>query len=208
MALDNMNSVNSNMTDEKLAMLAQSGNMDAEEILMRKYKDVVKVKARLYYMPGADEDDVVQEGMIGLFKAVHQYNPDRSASFGTFAGVCVTRQIINAIRTADRKKYQPLNDSVSLSNPVSCENDTITLADTLSDDSVLDPESIYVLKNVIYYFVHNGDDLFSEFELRVLNELFKGNDYDYIAAKLDRSTKSIDNAVRRIKKKIADYLMA
>lgn len=194
------------LPDDKLAALAQSGNLDAEEALLKKYKDAVRIKANMYYMAGADEDDVMQEGMIGLMKAIRQYSPEREASFGTFAGICITRQIISAIRSADRDKHKALNTSVSLSRPLETGNDEVTLADTLSSGSGESPEEMLIFKDIVYYILHNGDNIFSEFEMNVLSEFIKGNDYEKIADKLGKNVKSVDNAMQRTRKKILGYL--
>ncbi len=193
-------------SDNELVAMAQTGDLDAEETLMRKYKETVRIKAKMYYMAGADEDDVVQEGMIGLLKAIRQYDPDKEASFGTFASLCITRQIISAIRSADRDKHKALNTSVSLSDPLKSENEDIRLEDTLRTNMADDPETLLVIKDVVYYILHNGDNIFSDFEMEVLNEVIKGGDYDKIAQKLGKNPKSIDNAMQRTKKKIIAYL--
>lgn len=193
-------------SDKELALLAQQGDLEAEEALMRKYKSTVKVKANMYYMAGADEEDIVQEGMIGLLKAIRQYDASRETAFGTFASVCITRQIISAIRSADRDKHKALNTSVSLSNPVKQENEDIALVDTLKTDTAENPETLLVIKDVVYYILHNGDNIFSDFEMQVLGEVLQGNDYDKIAQKLGKNLKSIDNAMQRTKKKIINYL--
>ena len=194
------------LPDDKLAALAQSGNLDAEEALLKKYKDAVRIKANMYYMAGADEDDVMQEGMIGLMKAIRQYSPEREASFGTFAGICITRQIISAIRSADRDKHKALNTSVSLSRPLETGNEEVTLADTLSSGTGESPEEMLIFKDIVYYILHNGDNIFSEFEMNVLSEFIKGNDYEKIADKLGKNVKSVDNAMHRTRKKILVYL--
>ena len=194
------------LPDDKLAALAQSGNLDAEEALLKKYKDAVRIKANMYYMAGADEDDVMQEGMIGLMKAIRQYSPEREASFGTFAGICITRQIISAIRSADRDKHKALNTSVSLSRPLETGNEEVTLADTLSSGTGESPEEMLIFKDIVYYILHNGDNIFSEFEMNVLSEFIKGNDYEKIAYKLGKNVKSVDNAMQRTRKKILGYL--
>ena len=194
------------LPDDKLATLAQSGNLDAEEALLKKYKDAVRIKANMYYMAGADEDDVMQEGMIGLMKAIRQYSPEREASFGTFAGICITRQIISAIRSADRDKHKALNTSVSLSRPLETGNEEVTLADTLSSGTGESPEEMLIFKDIVYYILHNGDNIFSEFEMNVLSEFIKGNDYEKIADKLGKNVKSVDNAMQRTRKKILGYL--
>ena len=194
------------LPDDKLAALAQSGNLDAEEALLKKYKDAVRIKANMYYMAGADEDDVMQEGMIGLMKAIRQYSPEREASFGTFAGICITRQIISAIRSADRDKHKALNTSVSLSRPLETGNEEVTLADTLSSGTGESPEEMLIFKDIVYYILHNGDNIFSEFEMNVLSEFIKGKDYEKIADKLGKNVKSVDNAMQRTRKKILGYL--
>lgn len=193
-------------TENQLISMAQKGDIDAEEILMRRYKEAVRIKAKMYYMAGADEDDIVQEGMIGLLKAIRKYRNDRDTTFGTFASVCITRQIISAARSAGRSKHKALNTSVSLSNPVEQEAEGVTIADTLRTDNAVDPENLLVIKDITYYILHNGDNIFSDFEMQVLNELLKGNDYEKIARRLDKTPKSIDNAMQRVKKKIINYL--
>lgn len=198
--------VSSSLSDKDMVLKAQEGDLDAEEALMRKYKETVRIKAKMYYMAGADEDDIVQEGMIGLLKAIRQYDEAKEASFGTFASICITRQMISAIRSAGRDKHKALNTSVSLSEPVKEENGEITVEDTLRTDMADDPETLLVLKDVVYYILHNGDNIFSEFEMEVLNEILKGRNYEQIAQKLGKNPKSIDNAMQRTKKKIVGYL--
>lgn len=193
-------------SDNELVLMAQSGNVDAEEIMMRKYKDVVKKKAAMYYMAGADEDDVVQEGMIGLMKAIRQYDPEREAAFSTFASLCITRQIISAIRSADRDKHKALNTSISLNKPMENENEEITLADTIISRNVMTPEEMLIYNDVIDYMLHDGDNIFSEFEMQVLNEMVEGKSYGEIAQEFDKSPKAIDNAIQRIKKKVIGYI--
>jgi len=195
--------------DRELVKMAQEGDLQAEEALMRRYKGTVKKRAHYYYMAGADEDDIVQEGMIGLLKAIRQYDVGKEASFSTFAGICIMRQIINAIRTADREKHKALNTSVSLSRPMSAENgDNMVLADTLIAGSVENPEALLVIQEVVDYIIHNVGNIFSDFEMQVLSEALKGNDYDKISLKLGKNRKSVDNAMQRVKKKIVEYLWA
>ncbi len=196
--------------DNQLVVDAQNGSVEAEETLIRKYTGLVMKKTKAYYMAGADENDVIQEGMIGLLKAVRKYDSSKKASFATFAEICVTSQIINAIRSADRVKHKPLNTSVSLSGPVndSLDNgsDVVTLGDTISSDRTDRPEDLLIIKDVTYYILHNGDNIFSKFEMEVLNEYMKGYSYDQIGRKLGKTPKSIDNAIQRCKKKVNEYL--
>ncbi len=193
-------------TEEELVQLAQDGNADAEEYLIRKYKDVVKTKAHLYFMAGADREDVVQEGMIGIFKAIRSYRADRKASFRTFAELCINRQIITAIKRASRLKHAPLNTSISLSKPLSEENESNTLQETLFSDSNSDPEARLLLKEVVDYIHGNGADIFSELELKVWYEYLQGSTYTQIAQRMGKNPKTIDNAIQRTKRKIAAYL--
>ena len=198
--------------DNQLALEAQAGDITAEETLIRKYSYIVTRKARAFFMAGADADDVMQEGMIGLLKAVRKYDPEKNAAFSTFAEICVTSQIISAIRSAERIKNKPLNTSVSLDvlaiggSDKRREGEGVTLEDTLKADMADTPEQMLILKDVTYYILNNGDNVFSDFEMCVLNEAIKGYSYDQIAEKLGKSRKSIDNALQRAKKKINDYL--
>ncbi len=193
-------------SDAELAAMAQRGDIDAEEALMRRYKETVRIKSKMYYMAGADEDDVIQEGMIGLLKAIRRFDADREAGFATFAGLCITRQIISAIRAAERDKHKALNTSVSLSNPVKNEDGDMTIADTLKTNDIGNPEELLVFKDIAYYILHNEDKMFSGFETQVLNEFLRENDFEKLSKKLGKSVKSIDNAMQRVKRKIVDYL--
>ena len=198
----------------QLAAEAQAGDALAEETLIRKYAGIVYKKARVYFMAGADAEDVVQEGMIGLLKAVRSYDAEKNASFGTFAERCVTNQIISAIRSADRIKHKPLNTSVSLSKPVSqtdagtgsADSSDITLGDTLSTDPADSPDEMLIIKDVAYYILNNGDNIFSDLEMKVLSEYTKGFTSGQIAERLGKSPKSVDNALQRTRKKVLNYL--
>lgn len=195
--------------DRQLAADAQAGNVEAEEALIRKYSALVMSKTAAYFMVGADKNDVMQEGMIGLLKAVRKYDPEKKASFATFADRCITNQIINAIRTADRIKHKALNTSISLSGPLSDNGElegAVTLGDTISTNKADSPEELLIIKDVTYYILHNGDNIFSDFEMQVLNEIMKGYTCEQIASKLSKSTKSIENAIWRCKKKVNEYL--
>lgn len=200
--------------DNQLAAEAQAGDILAEETLIRKYSWIVYKKARAYFMAGADAEDVVQEGMIGLLKAVRNYEDGKNASFGTFAERCVTNQIISAIRGANRVKHKPLNTSVSLNRPVGSdgagtgpnEQPEMTIGDTISANPADSPDEMLVIKDVAYYIINNGDNIFSDLEMKVLSEYIKGFTTGQIAERLGKSSKSIDNALQRTKKKVNDYL--
>jgi len=194
------------LTDERLVNLAQDGDENAEEFLIRKYKDVVRSKAHLYFMVGADSEDIVQEGMIGIFKAIRGYNKTRQASFHTFAEICINRQIITAIKRATRLKHSPLNTSVSLSKPLSEAEPDTTLEETLSSNSNTDPEALFLLKEDMGYIEGNGSEIFSDLELNVWNEYLKGRSYLQIAEITGRPPKAIDNAIQRTKRKLELYL--
>lgn len=194
------------MEHEKLVMLAQNGDNNAEEFLIRKYKNVVRSKAHLYFMVGADSEDIVQEGMIGIFKAIRSYDRTKQASFHTFAEICINRQIITAIKRATRLKHSPLNTSVSLSKPLSDTEPDTTLEEVLSSNSNTDPEALFLLKENMGYIEGNGADIFSDLELSVWNEYLKGKSYIQIAEITGKSTKTIDNAIQRTKRKLELYL--
>ena len=197
----------------QLAAKAQAGDALAEETLIRNYSGIVYKKARAYFMAGADAEDVVQEGMIGLLKAVRSYDADKNASFGTFAERCVTNQIISAIRSADRIKHKPLNTSVSLNKPVgtdaspgATDQSEITLGDTLSTNPADSPDEMLIIKDVAYYILNNGDNVFSDLEMKVLSEYIKGFTSSQIAERLGKTSKSVDNALQRTRKKVNAYL--
>lgn len=194
------------LTDEQLVEIAQSGNLDAEEYLIRKYKEVVRKRSQLYFIMGADGEDVVQEGMIGLFKAIKSYDGAKDAAFHTFAELCINRQIITAIKTASRLKHSPLNTSISLNKPLSEEDTEGTLEETLRAGSNSDPEQQLVLKDIMESIIHNEGKIFSPFEMEVWNEYLQGGNYRQIAHNLGKSPKAVDNALQRTKKKILAYL--
>lgn len=197
----------------QLAAEAQAGDALAEETLIRNYSGIVYKKARAYFMAGADAEDVVQEGMIGLLKAVRSYDAEKNATFGTYAERCVTNQIISAIRSADRIKHKPLNTSISLNRPVAqdtvqgaADATEITLGDTLRTDPADSPDEMLIIKDVAYYILNNGDNIFSDLEMQVLNEYIKGFTSGQIAERLGKSSKSVDNALQRTRKKVIAYL--
>jgi len=193
------------MADEALVKLARSGNADAEEFLIRKYKDVVRGKAHVYFIIGADNEDIVQEGMIGVFKAIKGYSEEKRTSFQTFAEICINRQILSAIKVAKRRKHSPLNDSLSLSDHLTGEDDK-TIADTLTSDNSADPEALYILKEDMDCL--EMDSVFSDLEIRVWNEYLKGHTYNEIAEIIGKAPKAVDNAIQRTKNKLEGYLGA
>ena len=194
------------LTDEQLVRMAQEGSETAEEILIEKYKGLVKNKAKTYYITGADSEDVVQEGMIGLFKAIRSFDVSKQTAFKTFADTCVNSQIISAIKKANRKRHKPLNESVSLNKEVDDGTQDISVGDILQASMDNDPEALLLLQEVVDYLKTYDSGLFSKFEREVWIEKLKGKNYMEIAEHLDRSPKSVDNALQRIKKKIVAYL--
>lgn len=201
-----MNDKLKKLSDEELVQLAESGDEVAEEYIIRKYKDVVRSKAHLYFMVGADSEDIVQEGMIGIFKAIRGFNKDKETSFRTFAEICINRQILTAIKRAGRMKHSPLNTSLSLSNPLWEDELETTLEDTISGDGAADPEKIVIRKEEMDYLDERGAEIFSDLELKVWNEYLYGKTYTEIAQSTGKTPKAIDNAIQRTKRKLEIYL--
>ena len=156
-----------NMTDEEIVALAEK-DRSAEEFLLNKYKNLVKSRAKMYFLAGGDNDDLMQEGMIGLFKAIHDYNSDKQASFYSFAELCVKRQIFTAIKTAARQKHQPLNTYISLNKPVYEDVSERTLVETLAERESVDPEKLYIMHEKLKDIEKEIDEKLSDLEKRVL----------------------------------------
>ena len=194
--------------DEELVLMAQSGDDAAQEHLLNKYKSLVRAKSRAYFLIGADTEDIIQEGMIGLYKAVRDYNEERNASFRSFAELCVNRQMITAIKAATRQKHQPLNSYVSLNKPVYEEESEQTYMDFLrsSSDSLLNPEALLIGQENKNFLEDQMVKNLSNFETRVLMLYLQGRSYFEIAHVLDKPEKSIDNALQRVKKKLEKFL--
>ncbi len=191
------------LSDEELVARYHAGEESAADFLMEKYKNLVRMKARTYFLTGADNDDLIQEGMIGLYKAVRDYNPDKDAVFMTFASLCISRQIRTAITTYNRKKNSPLNSYISFDATVTDEkgNDT-RLGDVLTGTSSLNPEELFIDQEQTQRLLELLNTNLSKMELQVL-ELFKeGLSYAAIAEHLQKSPKAVDNAVQRIRSKI------
>ena len=190
-----------NMTDEEIVSLAEK-DRSAEEFLLNKYKNLVKSRAKMYFLAGGDNDDLMQEGMIGLFKAMHDYNSDKQASFYSFAELCVKRQIFTAIKTAARQKHQPLNTYISLNKPVYEDVSERTLVETLAERESVDPEKLYIMHEKLKDIEKEIDEKLSDLEKRVLILHLQGMSYQEISEIINKPTKSIDNALQRIKKKL------
>lgn len=195
-----------NMLDEEIVAMAQEGNKSAEEYLINKYINYVKAKTKSYFLIGADKEDIFQEGMIGLFKAIRDYKNDKLSSFRAFAELCVTRQIITAIKAATRQKHVPLNCYLSLNKPVFDEESEMTLIDILSSLHISDPEEVIISKEERKKMEKKMKESLSDLEIEVLKCYLKGKSYQEIACDLDRHAKSIDNALQRVKRKLEKLL--
>lgn len=194
------------MLDEEIVVEAQKGNVRAQEYLINKYEGFVKAKAKSYFLIGADKEDIYQEGMIGLYKAIRDFKTDKLASFKAFAELCVTRQVITAIKTATRQKHIPLNTYVSLNKPIYDEESDRTLLDVLSSFKVTDPEELVISKEEMNHIEKEISQVLSELEMEVLMSYLDGKSYQEIACDLDRHSKSIDNALQRVKRKLEKCL--
>jgi len=188
--------------DEEVIILAKLGDINAQEYLISKYENFVKAKAKSYFLIGADKEDIYQEGMIGLFKAIRDFKSDKLSSFKAFAELCVTRQIITAIKTATRQKHIPLNTYVSLNKPIYDEESDRTLLDVLSEAKVSDPEELIINREELKHMYSEIGDVLSNLEMEVLMSYLDGKSYQEIASELDRHAKSIDNALQRVKRKL------
>ena len=194
------------LTDEQVVLQAQEGSVLANEYILSKYKNFVKSKAHAYFLIGADREDIVQEGMIGLFKAVRDFRSDKLSSFHAFAELCVIRQIITAIKTATRQKHIPLNSYVSLNRPIYDDESDRTLMDVISEGQVASPEEMLISHEDFVQIEADILEMLSEFESEVLSLYLQGQSYQEIAKTLDRHVKSIDNALQRIKRKVEKHI--
>ncbi|MDY0323791.1 MAG: RNA polymerase sporulation sigma factor SigH [Candidatus Carbobacillus sp.] len=194
------------ITDEEMLEKVHSGDQAALEALIERYRGFVRTKARPYFLIGADREDIIQEGMIGLYKAIRDYRSERLSSFRAFAEVCITRQMITAVKTATRQKHIPLNSYISLDKPLYEEESERTLLDILSDPSLVDPETALIFREDFDAFEAKIDLVLSDLERRVLRLYLDGRTYQEIAVDLKRHVKSIDNALQRIKRKLERML--
>lgn len=196
----------SSMLDEELIEESQSGNTEALEHVINKYKNFVRAKARTYFLIGADREDIIQEGMIGLFKAIRDFKGDKLSSFRAFAELCITRQIITAIKTATRQKHIPLNSYISLNKPIFDEESDRTLMDVICEGKISDPEEMMINREEFKNIEGRMSEVLSELEWEVLSYYLQGKSYQEIAVDLKRHVKSIDNALQRVKRKLEKYL--
>ncbi|MCR1952823.1 RNA polymerase sporulation sigma factor SigH [Clostridium sp. DSM 100503] len=195
-----------NKLDEEVVEEAKKGNSRAQDYLISKYENFVKAKAKSYFLIGADKEDIYQEGMIGLYKAIRDFKSDRLTSFKAFAELCITRQIITAIKTATRQKHIPLNTYISLNKPIYEEESDRTLIDVLSGLKITDPEELIIGKEQLEHIEGEMAKVLSDLEMEVLQSYLDGKSYQEIACDLDRQAKSIDNALQRVKRKLEKCL--
>ena len=196
-----------NMADEDVVSKAkQEDNALAQEYLLHKYRNFVRAKARSYFLIGAEREDIIQEGMIGLYKAIRDFRGDKLSSFRAFAELCVTRQIITAIKTATRQKHIPLNSYVSLNKPIYEEDSDRTLLDVISGAKVANPEEMVISREEFLDIENKMNNILSDLEWKVLMSYLDGKSYQEIAVDLDHHIKSIDNALQRVKRKLEKYL--
>ena len=194
------------MTDEEIVLLAQEPDGAALEYLLNKYKNFVRSRARSYFLIGADHEDIVQEGMIGLYKAIRDFKTDKLSSFRAFAELCITRQIITAIKTATRQKHIPLNSYISLNKPIYDEENDRTLLDVISEEIQSNPEELLISQEDLLLIEGRIGEMLSPLEKQVLLRYLDGKSYQEISDELGRHVKSIDNALQRIKRKMQSFL--
>ena len=194
------------MTDEQLISELRSGNREIMDFIMVKYKSMVRRKARAVFLLGGENDDLIQEGMIGLIKAVRDYDENQGTSFASFAERCVSRQMYSAIEASKRKKHIPLNSYISLYDAGEGEEDNVPLIDTIEPEQENDPEALYFGREYTEAFIDQLKERLSTFENHVLYLHLMGTDYKTIAELLEKSPKSIDNALQRIRGKAEKML--
>lgn len=190
------------MADEKLIEQYRAGNDEIIDYLMEKYKNLVKKKARAMFLIGGDTDDLIQEGMIGLYKAIRDYNGDKDTSFYSFASICISRQIYSAINASQRKKHYPLNSYISFYDNDTMDGKEYSILDGIITDSKSNPEDIFIDKENVYRIEERIEKSLSKYEKEVLRLYIEGNNYIEISEIMDKSSKSIDNAIQRIKNKV------
>lgn len=194
------------LSDGEIIVIIHEGNTDALNFLIRKYQSFVRLKARSYFLIGGDREDIIQEGMIGLYKAIRDFKEDRLSSFKAFAELCITRQIITAIKTATRQKHIPLNTSVSLDKPVFDEESDRTLLDVIAGPVLDDPEGLMIHREDFVQMEDEMNKVLSSLEKQVLALYLDGQSYQEISEELNRQVKSVDNALQRIKRKLERYM--
>ena len=194
------------LADEEIVHLIHQDDSQALDFLIQKYRNFVQGKARTYFLIGADRDDIIQEGMIGLYKAIRDYDKEKLSSFKGFAELCITRQIITAIKTATRQKHTPLNSYISLDKPIFDEESDRTLLDVIAGSTSIDPEELIVNQEKLGDLEMKLSELLSGLEKKVLHLYLDGRTYQEISVELNRHVKSIDNALQRVKRKLEQLI--
>jgi RNA polymerase sporulation-specific sigma factor len=194
------------LDDHYLVALAKEGKPDAYDAIVRRYRGFVRLKASSYFLLGGESDDLIQEGLLGLYKAVRDYRTDRESSFRNFAELCITRQIITAVKTATRNKHTPLNQYVSFSQSPAAGDSDSTLDEILPGPTAFDPVNQVIATEELESLVSCLSSVLSELESRVLSLYLDGYSYEVIAEKLDCDTKTVDNALQRVKRKVGTHL--
>ena len=191
------------LSDEEIIAKIKDGDEKALTYLLEKYKELVNMKVGKYFLIGAEREDIVQEGMIGLYKAIKNFNEEKQNSFKSFANICIERQLITAIKTSNRQKHMPLNSYLSLNNAAYDKNEenSVELIDTFDVKNVEDPLETIMKKEYYENVQTEIEKNLSKFEKQVLDRFIKGESYNVIAKKLDTQVKSVDNAIQRIRKK-------
>lgn len=197
---------NATLKDEMLVELVHKGDSESLDFLIKKYRNVVRVKASKYFLIGGDKEDIIQEGMIGLYKAIRDFKEDKLTSFKAFAELCITRQIITAIKTATRQKHTPLNSYISLDKPIFEEDSGHTLLDVIPGSMVMDPAVLIINQENSDKIEEKMTEMLSDLERRVLSLYMDGQSYLEISEELNKHVKSIDNALQRVKRKMERYI--
>src|SRR5690625_2367861 len=192
--------------DQDLLLHGRKGDKLAIDYLMNKYEGIVRKKANTYLLIGSDREDVVQEGLIGLYKAICDYDKDKRSSFSSFAELCITRQIITSIKTATRLKHSPLNSYISIYKPVHEEDSDRILLDTINSIDAIDPQELLDSREKLHHVQTQLMKALTKLEWDVLYLYIQGCTYEEIAIKLNRQEKSIDNALQRVKKKVGQLI--
>ncbi|EAE5923326.1 RNA polymerase sporulation specific sigma factor SigH [Listeria monocytogenes FSL J1-208] len=200
--------MNNSVNQEELAMLelARSGDTEALEYFFSKYQSVIYWKSTQYFLQGAERDDLIQEAMIGLFKAIRDYDKTKEASFRSFAEMCINRQLLSAVKRASRQKNIPLNNSVSLDTPMAEDDVDWTLLDVISEKAAETPEDFLIKNEDLIHVARQLEKVTSEFEKEVLKQYLEGKSYQEMALYFNKKEKAIDNALQRVKKKMMKQL--
>ena len=193
-------------SDEELIEKTRLGDLEAQNYLLEKYRTLVTMKANRFFLIGAESDDMIQEGMIGLFKAMQSFDQEKNNSFKTFANLCIERQLITAIKTSNRQKHIPLNSSFSLNISAFDDNDDTTVMDIIDNKTVEDPLDTITKREYMEFVESRIDKNLSSFEKQVLENYIQGESYVVIAEKLKSPVKSVDNAIQRIRKKSGKFI--